>query len=143
MFVAIARGTGSTRSAEGAVLATTLKVFSVRNVDRGGVALATQARLASSHFARFFGLMGRKGVADGGGILLTKSASIHSFFMRFRFDAVFIDRDNRVVKIVPAMRQWWIAFGGRGAKDVIELPAGVAAATGTQPGDVLSFEAAA
>ena len=123
-------------------MATKLKVFAVRNVDRG-TTLATQARLASSYSARFFGLMGRKRIHDGSGLLLTKTASIHSFFMRFRFDAVFIDRENRVTKIVPAMRQWWIAFGGRGAKDVIELPAGVAERTGTQPGDLLAFEDAA
>ncbi len=123
-------------------MATSLKVFSVRNTERGTL-LASRARLASSYTARFFGLMGRKGVEDGGGILLTKTASIHSFFMRFRFDAVFIDRENRVVKVVPAMRQWWLAFGGRGAKDVIELPAGVAERTGTQAGDLLSFEDAA
>ena len=122
-------------------MTTKLKVFSIRNTDRG-TTLATRARLASSHSSRFFGLMGRKGVEDGGGLLLTKSASIHSFFMRFRFDAIFIDRENRVVKIVPAMRQWWIAFGGRGAKDVIELAAGVAEQTGTQPGDALVFEEA-
>ena len=122
-------------------MTTKLKVFSIRNTDRG-TTLATRARLASSHSSRFFGLMGRKGVEDGGGLLLAKSASIHSFFMRFRFDAIFIDRENRVVKIVPAMRQWWIAFGGRGAKDVIELAAGVAEQTGTQPGDALVFEEA-
>ncbi len=84
--------------------------------------------------------MGRKRMEDGGGILLTRSASVHSFFMRFRFDAVFLDRDNRVVKVVPSMRQWWVAFGGRGAKDTLELPAGVAASTATQPGDLLLFE---
>lgn len=120
-------------------MTTKLKVFSIRNTDRG-TTLATHARLASSHASRFFGLMGRKGVEDGGGLLLAKSASIHSFFMRFRFDAIFIDRDNRVTKVVPAMRQWWIAFGGRGAKDVIELQAGIAERTGTQPGDTLAFE---
>jgi hypothetical protein len=119
--------------------ATKLRVFSVRNAERGTV-LATRARLASSYIDRLFGLMGRKRVEEGGGLLLTKSASIHSFFMRFRFDAVFLDKESRVVKVVPAMRQWWIAFGGRGAKDVLELPAGVAAATNTQPGDTLLFE---
>ena len=119
--------------------ATNLRVFSVRNAQRGTV-LATRARLASSIVDRFVGLMGRKRVEEGGGLLLTRSASIHSFFMRFRFDAVFLDKENRVVKIVPAMRQWRIAFGGRGAKDVLELPAGVAAATNTQPGDTLLFE---
>ena len=122
-------------------MATTLKVFSVRNTERGTL-LASRARLASSHTARFFGLMGRKGVEDGGGILLAKTGSIHSFFMRFRFDAIFIDRENRVFKVVPAMRQWWIAFGGRGAKGVIELPAGAAERTGTRAGDLLAFEEA-
>jgi uncharacterized membrane protein (UPF0127 family) len=111
----------------------------VRNVERG-TTLASRARLASSFVDRLFGLMGRKRVEDGGGLLLVKSASIHSFFMRFRFDAVFLDKELRVVKIVPAMRQWWLAFGGRGAKDVLELPAGVAEATGTRPGDLLSIE---
>jgi len=116
-----------------------LKVFSVRNAERGTV-LATHARLASSYWARFWGLMGKKGVEDGGGILLTKSSSIHSFFMRFRFDAIFLDKENRVVKVVPGMRQWWFAFGGRGARDTLELPAGVAERTGTVRGDMLEFE---
>lgn len=114
-------------------------VMSIRNEQRGTV-LAARARLAASFIDRFFGLMGRKAVEDGGGLLLVRSASIHSFFMRFRFDAIFLDKEQRVVKIVPAMRQWWVAFGGRGAKDVLELPAGTAAATGTQLGDRLVFD---
>ena len=118
---------------------TKLKAFSVRNADKG-TTLVTHGKLASSFVSRFFGLMGRRGVEDGGGLLITRSASIHSFFMRFRFDAIFIDRDGRVVKIVPGMRQWWFAFGGKGAKDVLELPAGVAERTNTQPGDLLAFE---
>jgi uncharacterized membrane protein (UPF0127 family) len=122
-----------------AVSADRLKVFSVRNAERGAV-LATRARLASSITSRFFGLMGRKRVEEGGGMLLTRSSSIHSFFMRFRFDAIFLDKQDRVVKVVPAMRQWWVAFGGRGAKHTLELPAGVAEATGTQVGDTLLFE---
>ena len=77
---------------------------------------------------------------EGGGILLTKSASIHSWFMFFRFDAIFLDREGRVTKVVHSMRPWWLAFGGRGAKDTLELPAGVAASTGTEKGDVLVFE---
>jgi uncharacterized membrane protein (UPF0127 family) len=121
---------------------TKLKAFSVRNAGKNTV-LATDARLASGFISRFFGLMGRKRVNDGGGLLLTRSASIHSFFMRFRFDAIFLDKEDRVVKIVPAMRQWWIAFGGRGAKDTLELPAGVAEHTGTVVGDTLLFEAPA
>jgi uncharacterized membrane protein (UPF0127 family) len=120
-------------------LATQLKTFSVRNADRGTV-LITNGKLASSYWARFWGLMMKKGVPEGGGILLTKSSSIHSFFMRFRFDAIFIDADDRVVKIIPSMRQWWVAFGGKGAKNTLEMPAGVAERTNTQAGDQLLFE---
>jgi uncharacterized membrane protein (UPF0127 family) len=123
-------------------LPTKLKTFTVRNPDRGTV-LATRAKLAADIVSRFFGLMGRKAVEDGGGLLLTKSASIHSFFMRFRFDAIFLDKEDRVVKIVPAMRTWRISFGGRGAKHTLELPAGVAERSGTQPGDLLVFDEAA
>jgi uncharacterized protein len=115
-----------------------LKVFSIRNADRD-TELAPHARLASSYVSRFFGLMGRKAIEDGGGLLLAHSASIHSCFMRFRFDAIFVDRENRVTKVVPAMRQWWVAFGGRGAKDVIELPAGTAERSSTQPGDLIVY----
>ncbi|MBF6600299.1 MAG: DUF192 domain-containing protein [Dehalococcoidia bacterium] len=115
-----------------------MRQFSVRNADRDAV-LAPRARLASSYIDRFLGLMGRKGIEHGGGLLLTRSASIHSFFMRFRFDAVFVDRENRVTKTVSAMRPWWVAFGGRGARDTIELPAGTVAATGTQPGDRIEY----
>ncbi len=119
--------------------ATKLKTFSVRNAARGTV-LATDAKLASGFVSRFFGLMGRKQLNDGDGILLTKSASIHSCFMRFRFDAIFLDNENRVVKIVPSMRPWWFAFGSRGAKDTLELPAGAAERTNTQTGDTLVFD---
>jgi uncharacterized membrane protein (UPF0127 family) len=116
---------------------TTLRVFRVRN-ERSGALLATRARLAASYVARFMGLMGRAGVEDGGGLLLPHSASIHSFFMRFRFDAIFIDNADAVMKVVPAMRPWRLAFGGRGAKHTLELPAGAAA--DTRAGDRLIFE---
>ena len=119
---------------------TTLKEFSVRNTTRGTI-VATRAKLASSYVDRFFGLMGRKGVPEGGGILLTKSSSIHSWFMRFRFDAIYLDSDGRVVKVVHAMRPWWFSFGGKGAKDTLELAAGAAAASATEAGDQLEFGA--
>ncbi len=116
-----------------------LKTFAIKNANRGTI-LATRAKLASSYIDRLIGLMGRKGIEEGGGLLLAKSASIHSFFMRFRFDAIFVDNDDRVVKVVAAMRRWSVAFGGRGAKHTLELPAGTAERTGTRPGDQLAYE---
>lgn len=58
-------------------------------------------------------------------------------FMRFAIDAVFIDRRLRVVKVVPRLRPWSLVRAARGADAVLELPAGTAARTGTQAGDVL------
>jgi uncharacterized membrane protein (UPF0127 family) len=120
-------------------LPTKLKVFSVRNA-RTGAKLATRAKLASSLIDRFMGLMFRARIEDGGGILLTHSSSIHSFFMRFPFDALYLDHDGRVVKVVRAMPPWRMSLGGRGAKHTLEVPAGTAERSGTQAGDVLAFE---
>jgi hypothetical protein len=118
---------------------TRLKRFSVRNTTRG-TTLATNAQLASSYWSRFWGLMLKTRVPDGGGILLTKSSSIHSFFMLMRFDAVFLDDDGRVIKVVHRMRPWWVSFGGKGSKHTLELASGAVEPSGTVAGDQLVFE---
>lgn len=61
-------------------------------------------------------------------------------FMRFGIDAVFLDRAGKVVRAAPGLRPWvpWIA--ARGAVEVVELPLGAIAASGTQAGDDLTFE---
>jgi len=58
-------------------------------------------------------------------------------FMRFAIDAVFVDRAGRVVKVAERLRPWVPIVAARGADAVLELPAGTAARTGTQAGDVL------
>lgn len=61
-------------------------------------------------------------------------------FMRFAIDAVFVDRARRVVGTRPELRPWTLAVAVRGAAEVLELPAGTIAATGTQAGDELVYE---
>ena len=58
-------------------------------------------------------------------------------FMRFAIDAVFLDRDLRVVRVSSRLRPWVPATGAVRADSVLELPAGTAERTGTQAGDVL------
>jgi uncharacterized membrane protein (UPF0127 family) len=55
------------------------------------------------------------------------------FFMRFPIDAVFLDHELRIVKVVSKLQPWRIA-GARGAKQVLELGAGEAARRGIEPG---------
>ncbi len=62
------------------------------------------------------------------------------FFMRFAIDAAFLDRDGRVLRAAADLPPWRLATAARGARDVLELPAGALARTGTQAGDVLVFE---
>jgi uncharacterized membrane protein (UPF0127 family) len=82
------------------------------------------------------GLLGRRNLPSGEGILLKPASSVHMAFMRFAIDAVFLDRDLRVVKIAAGLRPWKIA-GSRGAKAVLEIPAGEASRRGLTVGDRL------
>ena len=92
--------------------------------------------VADSFFLRLRGLLGRGELADGEGLLLRPSGSIHTWFMRHPIDAVFLDRDNRVVRTVPAIKPWRTASAGR-ARAVLELRAGEAARRGIVVGDRL------
>jgi len=64
------------------------------------------------------------------------------WLMRFTIDAVFVDKARRVVRVLERLAPWRTAVFARGAAEVIELPAGTAAATRTQAGDELVFEPA-
>ncbi len=111
----------------------------VTNVTRGKI-LADRAGEARTFRARLVGLMGRKELRMGGGLHIVPCNSIHMFFMRFPIDALFLDRDGTVVRLFPALAPWRVTSLYPQAHSVLELPAGVAAASGTQEGDRLSFQ---
>ena len=85
---------------------------------------------------RMKGLLGRRNLPRGEGILLKPASSVHMAFMRFAIDAVFLDRDLRVVKIAADLKPWRAA-GSTGAKAVLEIPAGEAERRGLSVGDRL------
>lgn len=90
--------------------------------------IAQDARDANTWWTRFRGLMLASRLQDGEGLRIEPCASIHMMFMRFPIDAVFYDGEGRVTKVARNVRPWTgIAFGGKGAKGVIELPRGAAA----------------
>ena len=102
-----------------------------------GIVVAENVHVADGIWPRFRGLMGRKGLAAGEALLLVPGSSIHTCFMRFPIDAVFLDVTSRVVKVVPALRPFRVAFGSSGARSVLELEAGAAARAAVEPGDRL------
>jgi uncharacterized membrane protein (UPF0127 family) len=110
----------------------------VRLVRDDSVVVCERCVVAATPWSRLKGLLGRSGLEEGEGLLIRPTSSIHMFFMRFAIDAVFLDRDLVVRKVVPELRPWRIAVA-HGAKSVVELPAGEAARRGITPGDRLAL----
>lgn len=98
-----------------------------------------RCEVPNSTFGRMRGLLGRDGLEPREGMLIDRAPSVHMFFMRFPIDVVFLDRDWTVVGVRHGLRPWRVA-GARRAVAALELPAGVAAATGIETGDVLVIE---
>src|SRR5262249_10394750 len=111
----------------------------VRNTSRD-VYLATDAGLATGLLSRGIGLMFRKGLPEGGGLVLMPEGQIHMFFMRFPLDIIHADREGRVLRILHGIKPWRVGPIVRKFRMVVELPAGTAKGTGTVEGDVLTLE---
>lgn len=107
---------------------------------RTGEPLADRVTVADSFWSRFRGLMLRRPLEPGEGLLIEPCSSIHMLLMRFPIDAVFIDRERRVIRVARGVRPWVGIAAARGARAVIELPAG--SASGLTEGEVLGFEPA-
>jgi uncharacterized membrane protein (UPF0127 family) len=101
-----------------------------------GSVVCERCVLGDTALTRMRGLLGRRELPSGEGILLKPASSVHMAFMRFAIDAVFLDRDLRVVKIATDLQPWRVA-GSRGAKAVLEIPAGEAGRRGLTVGDRL------
>ncbi len=95
-----------------------------------------RAEVAANMFSRMRGLLGRSGLASGEGMFFAGESSIHSAFMRFHFDAVFLDAELRVLKLAERIPPWR-AHSARGARNVLELAAGEIAGRAIHVGDVL------
>jgi uncharacterized protein len=119
-----------------------MKRFSVRNRTRGST-VAANAPLANSYFSRLMGLMGRKPLPAGEGLIIEPCSSIHTCFMRFPIEVLFVDRAHRVLRATAAVQPWRFGPIVPQAHYVVELPAGAVAASNTQVGDVLEWEPAA
>ena len=101
-----------------------------------GQAVCERCLLAETPLARAKGLLGRNSLEQDEGILLRPASSIHMCFMRFPIDAVFVDRELEVVRVVENLKPWRVA-AARGAHAVVELAAGETARLGLRPGDRL------
>ncbi len=102
--------------------------------------LASEAEAATTFWRRLVGLLGRRSLAPGQGLLLQPCRSVHTAFMRFPIDVVYVDRSHTVVKVVPCLAPFRLSAAGGGAHTVIELPCGTVAESRTAVGDSLALE---
>jgi len=97
--------------------------------------LADAASVADTSETRRTGLLKHTGLAPGDGLWIVPCESVHSFFMKFTIDVLYLDRQHKVKKIRPGMVPWRAS-----AHSVLELPAGTITQTGTQAGDQLEIK---
>lgn len=109
----------------------------VRNETRNRV-LAESAEVADTSAKRQKGLLGRDRLDAGQGLWIVPCESVHTWFMRFPIDVLYLDRKKKVRKLRKAMRPWRVSMCLL-AHSVLELPAGVIEQTGTQKGDQLDL----
>jgi uncharacterized membrane protein (UPF0127 family) len=101
-----------------------------------GTPVCDRCTVADRMLPRMKGLLGRRELPAGEGMLIEPAPSIHTFFMRFPIDAVFLSRDNEVLKVSPHVKPWRTRSCRR-AYTVLELGAGEAERRGIERGQRL------
>lgn len=119
-----------------------MSYYRISNVTRQTV-IAQQAEQARNFLSRLRGLMFRSQLPANGGLVIEPNSSVHTFWMRFPIDVIFVDKSDRVVGLVPDLRPNRPYAGARSATRTIELPVGTIAASQTQMGDQLELLLAA
>lgn len=109
----------------------------LRNASSGRV-VASTVELAVTSETRRRGLLGREGLASGHALLIAPCSSIHTWFMRFPIDVIYVRRDGLVLKVRAAIPAWRMSVG-LGAFAVVEMAAGAAAQAGVSAGDRLEL----
>jgi len=102
--------------------------------------LADNAVLAANLFSRAKGLLGKKELKIGAALILKPCNSIHTFFMRFPIDVLFLDKNNLVIETKSNLKPFRFTRLYFNSALVIELPAGTISSTLTAKGDRLFLE---
>lgn len=111
----------------------TLQPAEKKNIDVASTLvgdLASNLQIADTLLSRTKGLLGRKSFTRGEGLWIKRCNSIHTVFMNFPIDAVFVDDDLKVVSVYHHLKPWRITRLHLRASSVFELPAGTVESCG-------------
>jgi uncharacterized membrane protein (UPF0127 family) len=104
-----------------------------------GRVVCPRCTVADSVLTRTKGLLGRSELGSDEGLLLRPANSVHTAFMRFPIDVVFLDRELGVLDVRASVPPWRIA-ARRGARAALELPAGEASRRGIAVSETLQLQ---
>jgi len=103
------------------------------------IVLAEKAEIANNPWTRMRGLLGRDGLAEGEGLIIRPCNSIHTFFMKFSIDVIFLDKNMKIIKISNSLKSWRFFESLINGMIAIELPEGMLNKTDTKVDDFIEI----
>ena len=89
-----------------------------------GLVVINDLRIADGYWSKLAGLQFRAALPAGQALLLVNSGSVHTFWMRFAIDVVYLGGEGRVLSVRRQVPPWRVVFGPRGTHSVLEMTAG-------------------
>jgi uncharacterized membrane protein (UPF0127 family) len=100
--------------------------------------ISQEGQVANTFFKRLVGLMFKKSIGPEYALIFYNATSIHTFFMRFPIDIIFLDKNNQIIRISQALKPWRMVFCSH-SKVTIELPAHKTKENSSKVGDFLEI----
>lgn len=104
---------------------------------KNNLIICDKLAFAVNFYSRLMGLMFKKTITKGEGLIIPSCRSIHTCFMKFPIDALFLNKEHEIVKIYVALKPWRMTSVVLGAADVLELPENTVAEKDLKVGDKL------
>lgn len=104
------------------------------------IVIATQVKVAKNFFTRTIGLLSRKSLSKEEGLVIKPCSSIHTFFMKFAIDVLFINKKGQIIALYENVKPWKILPLHFTSSYVIELPAGTILDKNIDKGDVVRVD---
>lgn len=102
--------------------------------------IADNVKVADNFFSRSIGLLSKKSLSEGEGLIIKPCCSIHTFFMKFNIDVLFINKKNKVIALYEKVNPWNVLPIHITSYYVIELPSGTISKKNIDKGSLIKFE---
>jgi len=102
--------------------------------------IADSVKVAENFFTRSIGLLSRKSISNNEALIIKPCGSIHTFFMRFDIDVLFVNKKNEIIALYENVKPFRILPIHLTSSYVIELAAGSISDKNISKGDLISIK---